>query len=79
MVQHQIHILMITILQCTVVLACSALLCAHIAAFHIYVDYKLDQLIKRRYLVERSGNLDKLAALNDRIQRWVRIRDIIKL
>ncbi len=74
--QHQIHILMLPIL---IVLACSALLLAHIAAFHMYVDYKLDQLIKRRYLIERSGNLDKLAAINDRIQRWVRIRDIIKL
>jgi len=76
LVQHQIHILMITIL---IVLACSALLSAHIAGFHMYVDYKLDQLIKRRYLIERSGNLDKLACINDRIQRWVRIRDIIKL
>ena len=73
-----------------IVLACSALLLAHIAAFYMYVDYKLDQLIKKRYTLEwnigrafdpltKIEALDALAACNDRIQRWVRIRDIIKL
>lgn len=74
--QHQIHILMTTFL---IVLATSALVLAHIVAFHCYVDYKLDQLMQRRYLIERSGNLDKLAMINDRIQFWIRVRDSIRL
>ena len=62
-----------------IVLSISALMLAHLVGIHLYIDYKLDQLLQRRYLVERSGNLDKLAKINDRIQFWIRVRDGIRL
>ena len=67
---------MLTIL---IVLSCSALLLGHYVALALYIDHKLDQLLRKRYTLEWNQELDALAKCNDRIQFWLRIQKVCRL
>ena len=67
---------MLTIL---IVLSCSALLLGHYVALALYIDHKLDQLLRKRYTLEWNQELDALARCNDRIQFWLRVQKFCRL
>lgn len=61
------------------ILACSALLMAHYVAISVYIERKLDSLLRKRYTLEWNQELDALARCNDRIQFWLRVQKLFKL
>jgi len=61
------------------ILACSALLMAHYVAVSVFIERKLDSLLRKRYTLEWNQELDALARCNDRIQFWLRVQKLFKL
>ena len=62
-----------------IALSCSALLMAHYVAFAVYIERKLDSLLRKRYTLEWNQELDALARCNDRIQFWLRVQKFCRL
>jgi len=61
------------------ILACSALLMAHYVAISVFIERKLDSLLRKRYTLEWNQEYDALARCNDRIQFWLRVQKLFKL